>query len=163
MIFWDFPRFSRFFLRIGLDWRALVESHSPNIQKGTGFVFLFCFWFAKSDFLTVSDFLMIFLLFWILWIFKKKNYRFLFYFIFFWIFFLGIFSKSLRLLLKVTEVTTGHQKWPKMGQSSIISSFFARRTKKALDEGQSPPQELEVGPRSGLYILVPLKWQTLLY
>ena len=60
----------------------------------------------------------------------------------------------LRLLLKVTHVTTGHQKLPKMGQNSIIRSFFARRAKKASAEGQSPPQELEVGPRSGPYLLV---------
>ena len=54
-------------------------------------------------------------------------------------------------------VTTGHQNMPKMGQISIISSFFARRAKKASAEGQSPPQELEVGPRSGPYLLVFLK------
>ena len=71
--------------------------------------------------------------------------------------FLGFLSKLLRLLLKVTKVTTGHQKMPKMGQNSIISSFFARRAKKASDEGRSPPQELEVGPRSGPYLLVPYK------
>ena len=41
-----------------------------------------------------------------------------------------------------------------MGQKSIISSFFARRAKKASAEGRSPPQELEVGPRSGPYLLV---------
>ena len=60
----------------------------------------------------------------------------------------------IRLLLNVTMVTTGHQKLPKMGQKSIKSSFFARRGKKALAEGRSPPQELEVGPRSGPYLLV---------
>ena len=58
------------------------------------------------------------------------------------------------LLLKATKVTTGHQNLPKMGQNSIISSFFARRVKKAL--GQSPQQELEVGPRSGPYLVVSL-------
>ena len=42
-------------------------------------------------------------------------------------------------------------------QNSIISSFFARRAKKTTAEGRSPPQELEVGPRSGPYILVHLK------
>ena len=52
----------------------------------------------------------------------------------------------LRLLLKVTEVTTEHQKWPKVSQNSIKSSFFARRAKKAVAGGQSPPQELEVKP-----------------
>ena len=55
------------------------------------------------------------------------------------------------LLLKVTKVTTGHQKLPKMGQNSIISYFFAR---KASAEGRSPPQQLEVSRRSGLYLLV---------
>ena len=44
-----------------------------------------------------------------------------------------------------------------MGQNSIKSSFFARRAKKASDKGQSPPQELEVGPRSGPYLLVLVK------
>ena len=71
-------------------------------------------------------------------------------------FFLGFLSKLLRLLLNVTKVTTGHQKSPKMGQNSIISSFFARRAKKASAKGRSPPQELEVGPRSGPYFLVVL-------
>ena len=41
-----------------------------------------------------------------------------------------------------------------MGQNSIISSFFARRAKKASAEGRSLPQEVEVGPRSGPYLLV---------
>ena len=68
--------------------------------------------------------------------------------------FLRFLSKLLRLLLKVTKVTTGHQKMPKIGQNSIISSFFAQRANKASAEGRSPPQEREVGPRSGLYLLV---------
>ena len=58
------------------------------------------------------------------------------------------------LLLKVTKVITGDQKIPKMGQNSIISSFFAQRAEKALAKGQSPPQELEVSPHSGLYLIV---------
>ena len=68
--------------------------------------------------------------------------------------FLGFLSKLLMLVLKVTKVTTGHQKLLKMGQNSIISSFFARRSKKASAEGGSSPQELEVGPRSWPYLLV---------
>ena len=64
---------------------------------------------------------------------------------FFWDF-LDFLKKLLRLLLKVTEVTTEHQKWLKVSQYSIKSSFFARRTKKALAGGRSPPQELEVKP-----------------
>ena len=67
---------------------------------------------------------------------------------------MDFFSNLLRLLLKVTEVTTEHQKWPKVSQNSIKSSFFAQRAKKALAEGRRPPQELEVGLRSGPYLLV---------
>ena len=73
----------------------------------------------------------------------------IFPFLFFW-----FLSKLLRLLLNDTTVTIGHQKSPKMGQNSIKSSFFARRAKKASAKGRSPPQELEVGPRSGPYLLV---------
>ena len=51
-------------------------------------------------------------------------------------------------------VSTGHQKSPKMGQSSMKSPFFARRAKKTSAEGRSPPQELEIGPHSGPYLLV---------
>ena len=46
--------------------------------------------------------------------------------------FLGFLSKLLRLQLKVTKVTTGHQKLPIMGQNSIISSFFCPKVKKSL-------------------------------
>ena len=49
---------------------------------------------------------------------------------------------------------TGHEKWPKMGQNSIIGSVFAQRAKNTLIEGQRPPKELEVGPRSRPYLLV---------
>ena len=48
----------------------------------------------------------------------------------FFCFFFGFFLKLLRLLLKVTNVTNGHQKWPKIGQNNIISAC--------------PPPELEV-------------------
>ena len=70
--------------------------------------------------------------------------------------FLGFLLKLLRLLLKVTKVTTGHQQLPKIGQNSIISSFLARRAKLGSAEGRSSPQELKVGPRSGPYLLVTL-------
>ena len=43
---------------------------------------------------------------------------------------------------------------PKIGQNSIISPFLPEGQKKPTAEGQSPPQELEVGPRSGPYFLV---------
>ena len=79
-------------------------------------------------------------------------FNFLNFFEIFWIFFLFVI---------VTNVTTKsyqgyywRQKMPKMGQNSIISSFFARRAKIASAEGRSTPQELEVGPRTGPYLLV---------
>ena len=72
--------------------------------------------------------------------------------------FYGFFSKLLRLLLKVTKVTTGQQKRPRMGQNSIISFFCCLKGKKSLGLGRSPPHELEVGPRSGPYLLVSYKY-----
>ena len=73
-------------------------------------------------------------------------------------FFLDIFflPKLLRLLLKVIEVSTEHQKWPKISKNHE-KPFFAQRVKIALAVGQSPPQELEVSLRSGQYLLVCLK------
>ena len=41
--------------------------------------------------------------------------------------FLGFISKLPRLLIKVTKVTTGHKKLPKIGQNSIMS--LGRRPK----------------------------------
>ena len=96
-------------------------------------------------------FLNFFLLFWILDF--LNNFKFLGFWGDFFVL-LGFLSKLLRLLLKVTKVTTGHQKLPKMGQNSIKRSFFDRRAKKSSAKGRSPPQELEVDPRSGLYLLV---------
>ena len=73
---------------------------------------------------------------------------------FFWIFFVFFLflSKLLRLLLNVTRVTTEHQKLSKQHKKL----FFCQKGKKALAEGRSPPEELEVGPhrRSGPYLLV---------
>ena len=72
-------------------------------------------------------------------------------------FFFGFFrflSKLLMLLLKVTKVTTGYQKFSKIGQNIIISYFLAEGQKKASVEGRSPPQDLEEGPHSGPYFLV---------
>ena len=36
----------------------------------------------------------------------------------------------LKLLLKVTEVTTEHQKWPKISKTNIKSSIFAEKQKQ---------------------------------
>ena len=49
--------------------------------------------------------------------------------------FFGFFVELLRLLLQVTKVNTAHQKGPKIGKNS-----------------RSPPQELELGSRSGPYL-----------
>ena len=90
-------------------------------------------------------------------------YIFIFYFYFFSLsrFFLFFLSKLLRLLLKVTKVTTGHRKSPRMGQNNLISFFCCPKCKKSL--GLSPPQELEVGPRSGPYLLFILNQTMWLY
>ena len=62
----------------------------------------------------------------------------------------GFFSKLLWLLVKVTEVTTEHQKISK--NSIKISKPKGQKNLSA--EGRSPPQELEESPHSGLYLLV---------
>ena len=70
------------------------------------------------------------------------------------------FSAELKKLDKYVK-----KEYKKKGKSEkylklkSISSFFARRAKKASAEGRSPPQELEVSPRSGLYLLVYFKVQ----
>ena len=62
------------------------------------------------------------------------------------------------LLIQVTEFNTEHQQWPKISQDSIKKNLFLLEgQKKALAGGQRAPQELEVSPRSGLYLLVYLK------
>ena len=71
--------------------------------------------------------------------------------------FLDILLLFIRALLKVTKVTTEHQKWTKMDQNSIKVLFLAKEQKKTLAKGQSLPQELEVSLRSGPYLLVWLK------
>ena len=93
-------------------------------------------------------------------IFFKDFFRFLDFFGFFLNFFkifFGFFWFT-GIPFKVTKVTTtsyqGYYWTPKNGQKSIISSIFDQRAKKASAKGQSPPQELEVGPCSGPYLLV---------
>ena len=137
-IFWNFFIFSVFFYHFWqfLDVFGFLWILNPF------WIFLFFFGFL--------DFFWIFLTFW-------KFFGFLDFKIFFeifWIFldFVVFLLLLLMLLLKVTKVITGDQKSPKMGQNSIKSSFFARRAIKASAKGRSPPQELEVGPRSGPYL-----------
>ena len=77
--------------------------------------------------------------------------------------FLGFFGFFcfFGISFKVTNVTTksyqGYYWTPKIaknGPKQHNKLFFARRAKKASDEGRNPPQELEIGPRSGPYVLV---------
>ena len=62
---------------------------------------------------------------------------------------------------KVTKVSTkssqGFYWTPKMAKNEPKQHnklFYSLWAKKATAEGRSPPQELEVGPRSGPYVLV---------
>ena len=50
------------------------------------------------------------------------------------------------------KVTTYHKKVTKEPKLPIMT-FLPKWQTKSLDEGQSPPQEPEEGPRSGLYLL----------
>ena len=66
-------------------------------------------------------------------------------------FFSSFFSSNfLKFLLKVSEVATEHQKWPRIDKNRIK----IQKEKKGLAKGQSPLQELEESWRSGLYRLV---------
>ena len=66
------------------------------------------------------------------------------------------------ILFKVTKVTTkcyqGYYWTPEIAKNGPKQHnklfFFAQRAKNALNEGRRPPQGLEVGSRSGLYLLV---------
>ena len=60
-------------------------------------------------------------------------------------------SNLLRLLLKVTDVTTEHQKWPEISNN--------KKKHNNNKKGQSPPQELEESPCSGLYLPATKKMQ----
>ena len=57
--------------------------------------------------------------------------------------FLEFVLKLLKMLLKFF---TEYQKLSNIGKQQHNKPFFARRAKKALDKGQSPPQEVEVRP-----------------
>ena len=64
MISLDFSRFFHiFFLKIGLDWRTLVELRSPIIEKQREFFYLILvsflqdFWFKKNIFFEIFAFL----------------------------------------------------------------------------------------------------------
>ena len=107
--------------------------------------------FFSGFFRFFVDFLKIF------WIFRFLNFL-KNVFNFFWTFLV------LGITFKVTMVTTkSHQgyywtpKIDKNGPTQQNMLFFAQMAKKAWAEGQSPPQELEVGLHSGPYLLVFMK------
>ena len=83
-----------------------------------------------------------------------KFFEYFFFFGFFWFF---------GIPFKVTKVTTksyqGYYWTPKNaknGPKQHNKLFFCPKGKKSL--GRSPPQELEVGPRSGPYLLVMVQY-----
>ena len=143
MNFWDFLRFFGIFGFFDHFWQ------------------FFDFWGFCMDFL---DFFWFFLFFFIFWDFFGflDFFKFLDFlnFLGFCGFFLGFFL-FFFVSFKVTKVTTkcyhGYYWTPtiaKNGPKQHKELFFARRAKKASAQGRSPPQELEVGLRSGLYLLV---------
>ena len=77
-------------------------------------------------------------------IFQTFFFRFIEFFLKFFGFHLDFFgfqeflSKLLRLLIKDTKVTAGHQKLPKMGKNSIKSSLFCPKGKKSLVRRPKP-------------------------
>ena len=120
--------------------------------------FLDFFWTFMDIFFYFYFFFGIFWIFGYIWIFGFFEF-----FEFLWIFFGFFFSRFLGVSFKVTKVTTkcysGYYWTPKIAkkgpkQQQQKNSFFARRAKKASAESHSPPQELEVGLRSGPYLLV---------
>ena len=88
----------------------------------------------------------------------KKSWKITFFFFIFFIFF-----PFFGIPFKVTKVTTkcyhGYYWTPKIaknGPKLHNKLFFSPKGNKSI--GRSPPQELEVGPRSGPYLLVLINW-----
>ena len=79
-------------------------------------------------------------------------FEFFILFYFFWIFCsFWILLKLLRVLLKVTKVSTGHQKWPNIDQNSIFRFFFPKRAKKTLGQSQKPSAGARRSPHSCIF------------
>ena len=72
-----------------------------------------------------------------------------------------LLTEKLYTGIPVTSVTNSRsaeqRKWPEMSTNSVKRPFLPEGPKEALAEGQSPPQDLEVSPCSGLYLLVIIK------
>ena len=75
---------------------------------------------------------------------RRRRYLFFFFFLYLFLIILDIFLMLslvflfLRYLLKVTKVTTEHQKMPKMGKNCIISPLFCPKGKKSLGRRPNP-------------------------
>ena len=89
------------------------------------------------------------------------------YYVFAWYYFsiLWFFLWTFWIPFKVNEATTkiyqGYHWTPKMAYNwpkEHDKFFIARRAKKPPAKGQSPPQKLKVGLRSGLYLQVLVIW-----
>ena len=117
-----------------LDWRGLVTLRLPNIGKLKGYLFL-----AKKKCKDVQ---------------RKKLVEYIYFFsshvltivydfYFIFIYFLWIFS--IKKKMPFLKIFFGFFEF------IVIFGFFEE--KKALSRRLSPPQELEVCPRSGLYLL----------
>ena len=63
------------------------------------------------------------------------------------------------MLLRLLMITKNYQH---LARNSVKKSFFTRRAKTASAEGQSPPQVLDEGPRSGPHLLINSKDQSVL-
>ena len=55
-------------------------------------------------------------------------------------FFFGFFSNLLRSLLKVTKVTTDHQKWPEVSNKKKHKSSFLPKGQKILGHRPKPSE-----------------------
>ena len=128
---WMLEIFPDFFLRIGLNWRLLVEFHISNIEEQRGYFFIhfylqnIYFWFRIFEekkgifFLDLVRYLNCLTFF--LWYFFWRS------FLMFWIFW-DIFALFLDFLIfcRVTKVTSKRYagyywtpKWPKIGTNRV--------------------------------------------
>ena len=123
------------------------------------FFFLQFFWFFENfwDFRIFSQFLLLFFwifldLFWTLDFFGFYDFLkvFEFFLDFFWFF--GIPFKVTKVTTKAYQGYYWTPKIAKIGPKQNNKLFFCPKGQKSLC--QSPPQELEVGLRSGRYLLV---------
>ena len=135
MLFWYF---SRFFFS-GLGWtRDLWSNLILLILRIDIIMYFFCCW--KTYFLKISEFLkkVFFLNFWFFFL----NIFFMFFrtlWVFFYLknslrfslgFFCDLVLKLIRLLQKQAEVTTEHQKWPKISTNNMKALLLPEGQKK---------------------------------